>query len=319
MPPSQSEVIAQQTADAIAAGGDPLGDNDPIEEVDDDQVGEPADDGGDEQTKASAAGADADGDDGAAAAAAAGDGDDGKPAGEAAGAAEGELSAEALEAVAAGEPPLPVLNVDKTDFAAERAKLTEQEQAIEDKWTAGDITDGDRNKQMAALRDQRDDLTRRQTRAETLDDMNRQQQMTYQTRVLRNLAEQSKKAGQLDYHDPKVGAAFDRMLSAVAGDPENEGKSYAEVAQLAHDALCAVRGVKTAAVAAAPAAAPAAAAAAARKPPAAPVTLRNLPAAATPNTGGDALQAISNLKGQAYQDAFARLSPAQKAELLDEQ
>jgi hypothetical protein len=45
--------------------------------------------------------------------------------------------------------------------------------------------------------------------------------------------------------------------------------------------------------------------------------LRDLPAASTPHTGGSALDAMGNLKGQAYQDAFNRLSPAQQAQLLD--
>jgi hypothetical protein len=47
------------------------------------------------------------------------------------------------------------------------------------------------------------------------------------------------------------------------------------------------------------------------------VTLRTLPSAATPNSGGNVLDNLSKLKGQAYQDAFAKLTPAQKAALTD--
>ncbi len=309
MPPSQSELIAQQTAEALAAGADPLGDNDPVEVVDDD--GETIEQAETEETTEAAGKTETEA---AAAATEAAAGADGKPAADAGKTAD-ELSAEALANVAADEPPVALLNVDTTDFKAERAKLTTKEQEIEDKWTAGDLTDAERNKQMAGLRDERDELTRLQTRAETLADMNKQRQVEHQSRVLRTLADSSKKAGQLDYSDAKVGAAFDRMLHAVAGDPDNASKSYAEIAQMTHDALCAARGVKPAA-AAAPAPAQAGAPVA-RKAPDAPITLRNLPAAATPNTGGDQLQAMAHLKGQAYQDAFNRLSPAQQAALVD--
>jgi hypothetical protein len=49
----------------------------------------------------------------------------------------------------------------------------------------------------------------------------------------------------------------------------------------------------------------------------APVTLRSLPSASTPNTGG-ILEQIGRLKGPAYEAAYAKLTPAQQAALLDE-
>ena len=50
----------------------------------------------------------------------------------------------------------------------------------------------------------------------------------------------------------------------------------------------------------------------------APVTLRGLPVAATPNSNGDVIEQMSRLSGQAYQDAFAKLSPQQRRSLVDE-
>jgi hypothetical protein len=51
----------------------------------------------------------------------------------------------------------------------------------------------------------------------------------------------------------------------------------------------------------------------------APVTLRGLPVASTPNSNGDVIEQMSWLSGQAYQDAFAKLSPQQRRSLVDEE
>ena len=51
----------------------------------------------------------------------------------------------------------------------------------------------------------------------------------------------------------------------------------------------------------------------------APVTLRGLPVASTPNSNGDVIEQMSRLSGQAYQDAFAKLSPQQRRSLVDEE
>lgn len=312
-----SQALAASVDEALARGEDPLGDNDPLEveqNEDDAQAGQGeqeqaagADDVQAQQQEQEAAGSDAD----AGATQAADAGADTLQVDDAA------LNAEALAAVAADDAdPEPVqLATDTTDFKAERQKLEEKEDGIEAKWAAGELSDAERATQLRDLRKQQNDLTRQETRAETIAELNRQQLQAYQSRVLLAIATQSKAAGQLDYTDAKVGAAFDHMLHAVSADPGNEGKSFKELASLAHDALCATRGVKTTKEAASPAPAPAAAP---RKPPQAPVTLRSLPAASTPNTGGNAVDALGSLKGQDYQEAFSRLTPAQKAALLDE-
>jgi hypothetical protein len=319
---SASEVLASKIAEAIARGEDPLGDND-----------DPDDEGGATESDAAASEeADAAADVAAAAASQAdGETDAAAAAGAEAAAADTQavpkdepaLDAEALAAVAGDDLDVEpdVLQVSDKDFKAERQKLAAAEDAIEERWAKGELTDEDRRKELRGLRDQQTELIREETQAQTIADMNRQALVRHQTRVLTSLAADSKAAGQLDYSDAKVGAAYDRMLHAVAGDPANEGKTFQQLARLAHDALCAVRGVKAApapAAAASPAESPAAPAAGKRTTPAVPTTLRTLPSASTPNTGGDALDALANLKGQDYQDAFNRLSPAQKARMLDE-
>jgi len=320
---SVSEQLAAEVEAKIAAGEDPLGDNDPLEEVDE---GESTNDGGpadqDDTGTGSSTGAGTDGagpDQAAAEAAAAAAATGADTASQTGGTTQqrDQLDEAALRAVAEeddldDEPTL--LPVPAGDFKAKQAALDQREAEIDKKWTDGTITDDDRNQQMRQLRVDQAELTREQTRAETIEHINEQRAVEHQSKVLSKLAATSKAAGLLDYSDAKIAVSFDRMLNAVAGDPENAGKSFRDLANLAHEALCAARGVKAKAP---EAAAPSAAPAAPRVPPKAPITLRDLPAASTPHTGGSALDAIGNLKGQDYQDAFNRLSPAQQAQLLD--
>ena len=96
----------------------------------------------------------------------------------------------------------------------------------------------------------------------------------------------------------------------LAAQPDNAGKDFADLIEDAHKMVKAMRGVQTPAKAAAPAQE--------RKPAGdAPVTLRSLPSASTPNTGG-VIEQIARLKGPAYEAAYAKLTPAQQAALLDE-
>ncbi|WAC72079.1 hypothetical protein OU995_21280 [Roseateles sp. SL47] len=330
---STSETIAAQVQKELASGLDPFGDNDPLE-VEGDEAGtvdgqaEAQDDHGEDEAAAAASGAEdqtatTEATSATAAETTTSTTDDGTGKGSSVAAEQGALDESALRAVAGEDDQEPdLIQVEKIDFKAKRAELTKAEQEIDQKWTEGSLTDAERNQQMADLRDRRDALTAEQSRNETIQAMNASALERHQLGVLRGIATASKAAGQLDYSDAKVGAAFDGMLRAVASDPANEGKNFRELAQLAHEGLCAVRGVR--AQAAAPAPAPAAAAkpgaqaAAVRTPPKPPITLRDLPTASTPHTGGDAFDALSGLKGQDYQAAFDKLSPAQKQRLLDE-
>lgn len=48
------------------------------------------------------------------------------------------------------------------------------------------------------------------------------------------------------------------------------------------------------------------------------MTLRTVPAAETPNSGGGWQEALNTLSGQAYEDAFAKLTPGQRAQLMND-
>lgn len=325
--PEHDKTMAAVRA-AQERGEDPFGDDDPLpgeeaaaDDVEEDEDDDLADDAKGEDKPAA--------DDKKA---------DDKPAAD--GKTEGEkeeededVDADALAAVAGdddeddGEPAYTVASVD---FKAERKKLDDEEAAVEAKWGEGNLTDEERSKELARLRNERETIVRQETRAETIADLNYQTDLRSKTKVLVAIATASKEAGELDYSDNKVSTAYDGMLKAVMSDPENAGKKFKELAQLAHEGLCAVKNVKRKAAETdtpstekkdaegKPAADAKPGAKKDRSTPDLPVTLRGVPNAATANTGGGPLDALAGLKGQAYQAAYNALPAHLKAKLLDE-
>lgn len=228
---------------------------------------------------------------------------------------EGAIDQAALEAVASEDAPArPTYeSPEARDFDTERKTLRASKNDIQKQWNDGELSDEEYAAKVAAVDDQLDALLVAKTQAETIENLNRQAVIQTQMQVLDAIRTSSKKANELDYSDAKVATAYDKMLGAVMADPDNGGKTFAELAQLAHDALCTTRGVKRAAPAADPNNSRPR-----REAPVIPTTLRGLPNASVSNTGGSRIDAISKLTGPAYQEAFSKLSPAEKAALLDE-
>ncbi len=151
-----------------------------------------------------------------------------------------------------------------------------------------------------------EELAAARIRAETLQDANRQASVLYQQQALKRLV--AKVKGDVDYAaDESARKQFDTALKVLAAD--GDGRDFADLIDEAHAIVSARRGIATAK---APQAAPAT-----RKPDGTPpVTLRGIPSASTPNTGS-VVDQLARLKGPAYEAAYARLTPAQKASLLD--
>jgi len=191
-----------------------------------------------------------------------------------------------------------------------------------------------------------EDLTAQRIRSETLSEANVQNQQAMQQSEIRRLIARAK--ADVDYSkDTKAQKNFDVALRTLQADPDNAALEFGDLVDEAHRVVLALRGgvgkvQVEAAVAAAPApavtapvvkeakvvkaATPAAPVAVAsekvsdRQPAEkAPVTLRGLPVASTPNSNGDVIEQMSRLSGQAYQDAFAKLSPQQRRSLVDEE
>lgn len=300
--------IAEQTRAAIERGEDPFGDDEDVAK------NPPVEGSGSGEGSLASADADAgdEGSDDAPAGAADGEGSET----DASTAAESDTPP-AEEVATDGEPELPTYEVRDRDYQAELTTLSAKEDEIEKAWSSGELTDEQRAAQLKEVRTEIRSIEREQIREETKAELNQQAILSSQKKVLARMAINSKAAGELDYGDQATASAFDAMFKAVRADPANKDLSYAQRVEKTHNALCAARGITRKAVAA-PATAPAPAPAAARTPPQAPVTLRGVPNAAVSNTGGSRVEAIGKLTGQAYQEAFAKLSPAEKAALLDE-
>lgn len=193
------------------------------------------------------------------------------------------------------------------DYKAQRAELMKAKADAMKK-----LLDGEIDAEAFAAEDMRvaealEDLAAARIRAETLQEANAQSQQAYQARAIQRLIANTK--SEVDYAaDATAQQQFDTSLQVLAAQPANAGKDFADLIEDAHKMVKAMRGVQT----------PAKASAADRRPAGdVPVTLRSLPSASTPNTGG-VIEQIARLKGPAYEAAYAKLTPAQKAALLDE-
>ena len=192
------------------------------------------------------------------------------------------------------------------DYKAQRAELMKAKAEAMKQLMEGDI-----DAEAFALEDARvaealEDLAAVRIRAETLQEANSQALQAYQSRTIQRLI--SKTKAEVDYAtDTAAQQQFDTSMQVLSAQPANAGKDFADLADDAHKMVRAMRGIAT----------QARPAAADRKPEGdVPVTLRSLPSAATSNTGG-VIEQIARLKGPAYEVAFAKLTPAQQAALLD--
>lgn len=223
--------------------------------------------------------------------------------------AEVEAQAEADDAAAA-EPEHAALPAYKaevpSDYKAQRTELLKAKAAAMKQLMEGEIDADTFAAEEIRVTEALEELAAQRIRAETLQDANAQSQQIYQQRTIQRLIAKAK--GEVDYAtDASAQQQFDTSLQVLAAQPANAGKDFADLAEAAHKMVKAMRGI-----------------AQQPKPPVAdrkpagevPVTLRSLPSASTPNTGG-VIEQIARLKGPAYEAAFDKLTPAQKAALLD--
>ena len=247
----------------------------------------------------------------------------------------------------APEPQIPTYQTElPADYQAQRGVLLKEKALAMKK-----LIDGELDLEAFSVIESRvsnalEDLTAQRIRSETLSEANVQNQQAMQQSEIRRLIARAK--AEVDYSkDTKAQKNFDVTLRTLQADPDNAALEFGDLVDEAHRVVLALRGgvgkvQVEAAVAAAPApavtapvvkeakvvkaATPAAPIAVAsekvpdRQPAEkAPVTLRGLPVASTPNSNGDVIEQMSRLSGQAYQDAFAKLSPQQRRSLVDEE
>ena len=242
-------------------------------------------------------------------------------------ATEGEQAAAVDETVLAElADPLGIAQPAPTTYKAEipadldanrEALLTEKADALE-KLMAGEIDAKEFASVEMRVTKEMAKIDRQLARAETLAEINQQSVSQYEGLVIAQIVDTTKPV--LDYSkDATAQRQFDAVMAGLRADPANASKSFADLAADANKTVLAIRGLSLPGEQT-----PAAASAqAASKPPqrgvpAVPPTLRGIPTAATPNSGGGVVEQMANLSGQAYEAAFSKLSPAQQAALLGE-
>lgn len=192
------------------------------------------------------------------------------------------------------------------DYPSKRAELVKAKADAMRKLLNGEVDADEFAAEDARISGELEELSAARIRAETLQDANRQASVLYQQQALKRLV--TKVKGDVDYAaDESARKQFDMALKVLAAD--GDGRDFAELIDEAHAIVSARRGIATAKKSASEAPA--------RKPDGTPpVTLRGIPSASTPNTGS-VVDQLARLKGSAYEAAYARLTPAQKASLLD--
>ena len=238
---------------------------------------------------------------------------------------DGLPSAEELADILADDAPVPApaskpFKVEgPADYKAERQALRTEAAQVEAKWSSGELSDEERAAEIARIEDARDELLISHTRAETLRTANEQQasdtKASFQasiTAACTSIAAGSKAAGLIDYGaDTKAAKQFDNLLTMLVGDPDNAGKSAAELTRDAHRSVLALRGLSDKPAAAAPAA------------PAPPgrrdvpkATLAELPSAAPTGLEDGALDKFSTLEGEDAEDYLASLPKHEQDRIL---
>lgn len=209
--------------------------------------------------------------------------------------------------------PLPKYTVGDAEAIKEERKqlLADKAKALKDMMD-GVIDPDAYSAREAEIQQALDDLLVRKT----LHEANVQSEQQANTAAINAIIQRAKKAGEIDYQaDEKAQRQFDTALNMLAQDPDEASTPRAELLEKAHAAVLAVRGIaKKPAAAAAPAPTPAKP----RENGKGPITLRNVPAAEMPNSGGGIVEEMGRLTGVAYQEAYERLTPAQKARLLED-
>lgn len=232
--------------------------------------------------------------------------------------AQSEEPAVKPEPVAQEAAPQPVPEAPPTfradmpaDYKQQRANLLAERATAMKQLMEGELDPEAFAVQEARISDSLEELTAARIRAETLHEANIQGQQRYQTQALNRLI--SKAKAEVDYAaDADARNQFDTALQVVAAQPANQGKDFADLIDTAHTMVKAMRGVMS--VPTTQSTKSPSDRKPAGDPP--PVTLRSLPSASTPNTGS-VVDQIARLKGPAYEAAFAKLTPSQKAALLD--
>lgn len=305
--PADAEA-AKQLAAGLAAGEDVFGDND-------------NDDGTPMTTAAAPAPAPAADDAGAA------EDLDSDAAGEQAAAADADAAAQAAETArqaanteaavqkpAPAPAPVPQFKTKTTaELAAAQKALLDKKAEAFDKYSVGTMTAAEYSAVDSEVM-----LGLMGIASETaLAQANTQTALQASEQALADVKTLAKSQGLIDYDaDQEAGTQFDNVVDMLARDPKVAALSDAEFFTKAHNMVLTLRG-HTPGASNAPAAAPAPGPATPRADMTGPITLRTIPAAATPNTGGGVAEQLGRLQGLDFEEAVGALGRQQRDAWLD--
>lgn len=210
-----------------------------------------------------------------------------------------------------------------SDYDDQIQSLKSRDAELRQQFKDGEIDIDARDTGLAELTEQREQLLVARAKAEISQEMSQQSaQQQWQRTINTFMADAAKGEGAIDYRKDEAKAAdLDQFVKILANRPENNDKAMDWFLQEAHKRVLALHGVK--APAPTPAADPKKTVADAvnkRKTSAstAPATLAQVPGGDGPGDVGSEFADVLSLDGQAYEDAIARMTPAQRERFLRE-
>lgn len=220
------------------------------------------------------------------------------------------------------EEPQPVVITPRydaqlpSDYDDQIRELKDRDAELRQKFKDGEIDIDERDAGLAELSAQREGLLVARAKAEISQEMTQQTaQGQWQAEINKAIARAAKDDG-IDYRNDQVKAAdWDQFVRVLAANPANSDKPMDWFLAEAHKRVMALHGVTKPTPTPTD---PVADARARRNAPidAAPKTLAQVPGSDGPGDVADEFVDIMALEGQAYEDAIARMSPAQREKFL---
>ena len=209
-----------------------------------------------------------------------------------------------VKAVAQYQADLPV------DFDQKFADLKARDAELRQRFRDGEIDIDERDAGLAEIASEREQLLIQKATAETLAKINEQNQRQAAAEYGARFIERVKADG-IDYTNPRNVRLFNTMLEELIEEHGNKGRDW--LWNEAHKAVLRARGIQRQASADLMAEAKQS-----RKPPvdAAPKTLAQVPGSDGPGDVGDEFADVLALDGTDFEDAIARMSPAQREKFL---
>lgn len=202
------------------------------------------------------------------------------------------------------------------DFNEKWEGLKTRASEINQKFNDGEIDLAERDAELAQLQEEREAMVLTRARVENLQELNRQNAQALWNRQIKNLFSVAAREG-IDYgKDQEKAADLDLFVKQLAANPKNADKDGNWFLNEAHKRVKALHNIAT--VASQDPATRIKNAKDARKPPldGAPASLAAVPGSDGPGDVSDEFADVLSLEGQAYEDAIARMTPAQREKFL---